>query len=103
MIKDVLLSPLVLDHHDLLGSEESAEIVIEVHFLLIAFGVLTNPETLRVVLESDVYQADSEDKEDSHGGYENDRAIFKIETAELLKDDLEVHHQIIILSHTKRH
>ena len=75
----------------MLGSEESAVPVIEIHLLFVAFTVMRNPEFLGVGFETDVDKAEGEDESDSESGDKDKEAIVVVEPCDFLKDELKVH------------
>lgn len=49
-----------LSHHDLLRPEEGSKVVVEVHFLLVALAVVAYPEALRISLQPDIEETQSQ-------------------------------------------
>lgn len=54
VIKDVGLSLVILSHDNLLCPEKGSEVLIEIHFLLISNGVVTDPKFLRISFKANV-------------------------------------------------
>ena len=52
--EDILLGIIILSHDDLFCPEEGSELLVELHFLLIPSGIVTDPEILGICFESDV-------------------------------------------------
>lgn len=68
-----------LCHNDLLSSEEGSKVFIKVHLLLVADGVVADPQLLRVCFKSDVDEAEGEEDEDGEGANNHHSTVIVIE------------------------
>lgn len=73
------------------SSEKGSEVFVKIDFLLIAYGVLTDPEALRVSLEPNINESNRENDEDGEGSHEYDDSMMIIESAKFLEDNFEIH------------
>ena len=90
-VKDIELSIVILNHHDLFCSEKSTKFFVEVHLLFVARRIMTHPETLRISLKTNVEHAERKDEENSNSPHGNDGSVLVIEPTEFLKYHFEVH------------
>ena len=89
--EDVILLIVVLGHDDLFCPEEGPEVVVEVHFLVVAFRVVADPQALGVGFEPDVEESEGEEEEDGDGAGDDDGPVVEAEPAQFLEDDFKVH------------
>ena len=80
-----------LSQDNLLGSEESPVLVVEIHFLLVAQTWMSHPKILRVSLHFYIEETDGADNSDGDSGNNNNPPVVKIEKCNFAEKGLQIH------------